>query len=291
MICYKSLGEPPFSGIIEFEVEMCTMDAVQLIQLAELIYDHCGIDYRKNLTLLETKILVRLKELGLSCWEYHGYLKEENREWDVLIELITVNETFFFREENLLEEFQKVILPQYKERTVLNPLRIWCAACSSGEEPYTLGMLIEESKLFETGAVHMIASDINKKVLNKAKSGLYNKKSFSFRKMPIGAYDKFFVEVNEDYLVKDSIKEMMDFRFMNLLDKNIAGKIEKSDIIVCRNVLIYFDHKAIQTIIDSFYDILKPGGILFLGHSESLLHYKHQFETIYTDSIFYYRKA
>ncbi len=267
------------------------MDTVHLTQLAELIYDHCGIDYRKSTLSLESKIVGRLEELGLSCWEYNGYLREETGEWDNLVELITINETFFFREENLLEEFQKVILPQYKDRTPDNPLRIWCAACSTGEEPYTLGMLIKDSGFFSPEAVQIIASDINKKVLKKAKQGLYNKKSFSFRKMPQNAYEKFFTDEGDEYKIKESIMNMVDFRCMNLLDKNLVGKIEKSDIIVCRNVLIYFDRNAIQTIVNSFRDILKPNGILLLGHSESLTYNKHDFESIYTDKIFYYRKG
>lgn len=272
-------------------VDETPMDAVGLGLLSELIYNHCGIDYSKNLSSLEYKVSGRLKELGLNYWEYTGYLKVETREWDSLIELITVNETFFFREDNFLEEFQRVILPQNKDRTPANPLRIWCAACSSGEEPYTLAMLIKETGMFEEGSIHIIASDINKKVLSKAKKGLYNKKSFSFRKMPKGAYEKFFIELEEDYKVKDSIQQMIDFRHMNLLDRNIVGKIEKTDVIVCRNVLIYFDNKAIQTIVNSFNDILKSRGTLFLGHSESLTHYKHEFKTIYKENIFYYRKG
>lgn len=267
------------------------MDTFGLIQLADIIYEKCGIDFSKNLSSLEYKISERLKGLGISCWEYGGYLRVEPKEWDILIELITVNETYFFREENLLEEFQKVILPKYKDRTPDNPLRIWCAACSSGEEPYTLGMLIEETKLFQAGAVKIIASDINKKVLKKAKNALYNKKSFSFRKMPQGAIKKYFVELEEEYKVKDSIRSMVDFRNMNLLGGNIWNKIESCDVILCRNVFIYFDDKAIQQVVDSFYSIVNAGGYLFLGHSESLTQYKHEFEAIYTDNTFYYKKG
>ncbi len=267
------------------------MEAFGLYQLSELIYEYCGIDYRKNPTSLETKVKKRIEELNSTYLEYMDCLHREAREWDVLLELITVNETFFFREENMLEEFTKVILPLYQDRTSQNPLRIWCAACSTGEEPYTLGMLIEASGLFSTDSVKIVATDINKKVLKKAISGRYNKKSFSFRKMPEGTLKKFFIELEEDYLVKDSIREMVDFRNMNLLDKNITGKIEKADIILCRNVLIYFDRKAIQTIIDSFDRILKPNGTLFLGHSETLTNYRHKYSTIYTDKIFYYKKG
>ncbi len=267
------------------------MDTRGLTQLAELIYNHCGIDYTNNLNSLDTKVNNRIKELGLSYWEYCGYLKVELSEWDVLMELITVNETYFYREENLLEEFRRKIQSEYKGRTLLNPLRIWCAACSSGEEPYTLGMIIEELNCFQPGAVQIIASDINKKVLKKAKSGLYNKNSFSFRKMPEGAIERFFLDQGGEYMVKPSIQSMVDFRFMNLLDKNIQYHMNNIDIIFCRNVLIYFDKKAIENIVNSFHGILKPQGTLYLGHSETLSYISHEFETVYTENIFYYRKG
>ena len=268
-----------------------SMDTFGLIQLAELIYEYCGIDFFKNLSSLEIKISERLKELGLSCWEYGGYLRVEPKEWDTLIELITVNETYFFREENLMEEFRSVILPRYKDRTPDNPLRIWCSACSSGEEPYTLAIIIEETGLFEPGAVEIIASDINKKVLEKARRGSYNKKSFSFRTMPKDILDKYFTANEEDYSVRASIRAMVDFRCLNLLDENIAEKIEKVDIILCRNVLIYFDKEAISKVIGSLYEVLKDGGYLLLGHAETITGMNTGFETIYSPSAFYYRKG
>ena len=120
------------------------MSSFVLEQIAQYIYEFSGIEYFKNLSSLENKIASRIKELGLSLWEYYGYIKMEENEQDVLIELITVNETYFFREENLLSELQNVIFPQYKNRNKENPLRIWCAACSSGEEPYTLAMIIAD---------------------------------------------------------------------------------------------------------------------------------------------------
>lgn len=267
------------------------MDTMGLRQLAELIYNNCGIDYTKNLSSLESKVNNRIKELGISYREYCGYLMVDDNEWDILIELITVNETYFFREENLLEEFRKKVSMEYKDRTMFNPLKIWCAACSSGEEPYTLGMIIEDLGCFEPGAVQIIASDINKKVLNKAKSGLYNKKSFSFRRMPEGAYEKFFIDKGQDFLVKPSIQNMVEFKCLNLLDRKELEQIKNIDIIFCRNVLIYFDRKVIQRIVDSFYDILRPDGTLFLGHSETLSYVVHKFKTVYAENIFYYKKG
>jgi len=265
------------------------MDTFGLVQLAELIYEYCGIDFFKNLSSLETKISERLKELGLSCWEYGGYLRVEPKEWDMLIECITV--TYFFREENLLDEFQKVILPRYKDRTPDNPLRIWCSACSSGEEPYTLAILIEETGLFEAGAVEIIGSDINKKVLEKARRGSYNKKSFSFRTMPKEFLHKYFISCEEEYKVRDSIRNMVDFRCLNLLDEDIAEKIERVDIIFCRNVLIYFDKDAISKVVASLHKVLKDGGYLLLGHAETITGMNTGFETIYAPAAFYYRKG
>jgi len=186
--------------------------------------------------------------------------KVEPKEWDKLIELITVNETYFFREENLLEEFQRVILPKYQGRTPDNPLRIWSAACSSGEEPYTLAILIEESGLFEAGAVEIIGSDIDKKVLEKARKGLYNKKSFSFRTMP-KEYLRNILSHLEMNTGQGFNKAMVDFRRLNLLDENIAEMIGEVDIIFCRNVLIYFDAKAINRVVDSLYKVLKVADI------------------------------
>lgn len=269
---------------------MCD-DYTNFAILANMIYDYCGIDYRKDPMILRNKLTLKLKELGLSIWEYCGYLRMEPNEWDKLIELITVNETYFFREENLLKEFQKSVLPEFKYRTPDNPLIIWSAACSTGEEPYTIGMLVEDSNLFKPGAVKIIGTDINKKVLSKAMKGIYKKKSLSFRRMPEDAYDKFFIELEENYKVKDSIRNMIDFRYINLLDNDIIHKIGKVDIIFCRNVLIYFDVNVIRKIVDVFYEILNPGGYLFLGHAETITSLQTEFETVVTPSVYYYRKG
>lgn len=267
------------------------MENIALQQLAEYIYEFCGIDYLKNLSSLESKLASRIKELNLSLWEYCGYVKMDEEEKDILIELITVNETYFFREENMLKELQTVILPQYKYRNPYDPLRIWCAACSSGEEPYTLAMLIKETNLFDSESVEIIASDINKKVLKKAQNALYKKKSLSFRKMPEGMLEKYFDELEDDYRVKDEVRELVTFKHLNMFDNDMKLEIGKVDIILCRNVLIYFDMDSIKKVVRSFYDIINPKGYLFLGHAETITNINPGFEAIYTPSIFYYRKG
>jgi chemotaxis protein methyltransferase CheR len=190
-----------------------------------------------------------------------------------------------------LKELQTVIFPQYNKCTKERPLRIWCAACSSGEEPYTLSMLIKETNLFNEGSVEIVASDINKKVLSKAQNALYNKKSLSFRKMPEGMLEKYFEEVEENYKVKDEIRECVRFKHLNMFDRNVESEIGKVDIILCRNVLIYFDIEAIKKVARTFNNILDRTGYLFLGHAETITNVNPGFETIYTSSIFYYKKG
>lgn len=267
------------------------MDVMGLRQLATTIQNYCGIDYLENLALLESKVAAHIAALGLSYWEYSGYLKMEPAEWDALIELITVNETYFFREENLLRELQTAIFPQYRQATPENPLRIWCAACSSGEEPYTLAMLLVDSRLFQPDCVKILASDINRKVLERGKRGLYSRTSFSFRKMPVGALEKFFDERGECYAVKEEIQRMVEFRQINLLAPNLAQLVGRFDIVLCRNVLIYFDGAAVQHLIQQFQQVLEGCGYLLLGHSEALTLYQHGFDTVYKEHIFYYRKG
>lgn len=267
------------------------MSIIILEQLAQYIYEFAGIDYLRNLPSLESKVKSRIKELGLSVWEYCGYVKIDEKERDILIELITVNETYFFREENLLKELQTNIFPRYKDYSKEKPLRIWCAACSSGEEPYTLAMLINETGLFAKDSVEIIASDINKKVLDKAEKSIYNSKSLSFRKMPEGMLDKYFELIEENYKVKAEIKKLVKFKNLNMFNKNIQLEVGRVDIILCRNVLIYFDIESIKKAVNSFYNILNPNGYLFLGHAETASNVNPGFETIYTPSIFYYKKG
>lgn len=267
------------------------MDRESLQQLAAYIYEFCGIDYLKSLPTLESKLLGRLKELNLTLWEYCGYIKMDEKEKDMLTELITVNETYFFREENFLKEIEKNILPKYEHSSREKPLRIWCSACSSGEEPYTLAMQVKENGTFAEGTVEIIASDINNKVLNKAKNGLYGKKSLSFRKMPEEMLKKYFVDMGENYKVADDVRKLVQFQQLNLFDKNVKDIIGQVDIILCRNVLIYFDLKSIKKLADMFFQIIKPNGYLFLGHAETITSINPGFDTIYTPSIFYYKKG
>jgi len=142
--------------------------------------------------------------------EYGGYLRLSRKNGTSLLNLLQSMRLISFVRKTFWKSFKESYF-QVPGRTPDNPLRIWSAACSSGEEPYTLAILIEESGLFEAGAVEIIGSDIDKKVLEKARKGLYNKKSFSFRTMPKEILEKYFVSFGDEYRVKDSIRPWLIF--------------------------------------------------------------------------------
>jgi chemotaxis protein methyltransferase CheR len=262
--------------------DMCLKD------LGQMIYDFCGLNYLDNLSSLASKVSKRLSVLKMSYREYTEFLKKNRQEWDHLVELITINETYFFREESQLYELSHAILPQFRDKKCI---RIWSAACSTGEEPYSLAMTIAESGIVPLESVHIIATDINKKVLQIARRGWYHKNSLCFRRTPKEMLDKYFFPQDEGFQIKSFIKDRIEFRYSNLLnDMEMAGG-ETVDIIFCRNVLIYFDSVTTRRVIAKFYDRLNPGGFLFLGHAETITGMNTNFEIINARATFYYRKG
>jgi chemotaxis protein methyltransferase CheR len=261
-----------------------------LVRLSQIIYDHCGLRYSDRLPTLEQKVSKRVLELGLSYRGYCEYLIVTPVEWDVLVELLTINETYFYREENQLKECVSVVLPHLKQKFRSRPIRIWSSACSTGEEPYTLAMLIQEMKQFPPGSVEIIATDINKKVLQKAENGWYHRGSFAFRRIPEGLLKKYFSEEDGGYQINASIRKMVRFQHLNLLNEEKVAQIGEVDVIFCRNVLIYFDQETIKQVISSLHQNLAPDGYLFLGHAESITDLSLGFQKVDSDKTFYYRK-
>ncbi|AIM14915.1 chemotaxis protein CheR [Bacillus sp. X1(2014)] len=261
-----------------------------LVELSRMIYQYCGLNYTDRLMTLREKISKRVKELNLTYWEYGKYLKMSPLEWDHLIEILTINETYFYREEHQLNECCSNVLPKLKEEIHTRPIRIWSAACSTGEEPYTLAMLIQETKKFPPGSVQIIGTDINKKVLEKAKNAWYHNSSFAFRRIPKVLMKKYFVEQDGGYKIIKNIRDMVEFHHLNLLEADRFAPKGEVDIIFCRNVLIYFDQETTKKVIRNLYQKLTPGGYLFLGHAESITDLDLGFQKIDSDKTFYYRK-
>ncbi|WP_312470753.1 protein-glutamate O-methyltransferase CheR [Neobacillus sp.] len=257
------------------------------MELALKIKEFCGIDFTMNLAGLDLKVSRRLNELGLILEEYTPHLQKDPKEWDKLVEHITINETYFFREFNQLEEFQNLIKKQSGKL-----INVWCVPCSTGEEAYSLAILAKELEASSGNRVRIVASDINKKVLEHAKKGFYSKNSLSFRRLPDNKeyLKKYFIETDIGYEVKNEIKQMVSFEPFNLTDYSSYAKYNQIDFIFCRNVLFYFNEAIIKEVIRSFHGTLSNDGYLFLGHAESISSFESKFVSVHTKDTYYYKK-
>jgi chemotaxis protein methyltransferase CheR len=268
-------------------------------QLRDFIYEQCGIyipDNRKY--LLENRLGGRLKTLNLRGFgEYLYYLKYDSgrhQELPSLFNVITTNETSFYRNPPQLAAFQDVILPsilEKKKKAGHKRLHIWSAGCSTGEEPYTLAIILREVLKSEITAwnVRITANDLSESVLAAARRGVYS--DYSLRTTPKEIIKKYFIEEAGRFKIHQELKTLITFGQLNLNDRAQVTTVPRSDIIFCRNVIIYFDDPMKKKVIRSFYDNLMPGGTLFIGHSESLHQISRAFKpTHHPGSIVYFKE-
>jgi chemotaxis protein methyltransferase CheR len=195
-----------------------------------------------------------------------------------VVNTLTTNETYFFREDFQLKTFVREILPEIraqKEQEGERRLRIWSAGCSSGEEPYTLAMLLLDMPAFQGWQIEIIGTDISQRVLNLARKGVYG--TSSFRTTDDDYLRRFFVEYEGKYKIVDRVKNLVTISHLNLFDTTKVSLLGKMDVVFCRNVIIYFDATGKKRVIDTFYQRLRPDGFLLLGHSESLMNITNQF--------------
>jgi chemotaxis protein methyltransferase CheR len=266
---------------------------------------------------LERRLRERLIVLHLETFaDYHHYLRFGARaadEWDEAVDLLTTNETYFFREERQLRGFQQELLPLLQAQgRAQRRLTFWSAGCSTGEEAYTIAILIHQSGLFfprrrmppspplsafpedpSTDAaalwdVRIYGWDISRRCVAAARRGVYRESSF--RATSDEVRRSCFVAEPDGWRVTESIRHLCRFGKMNLLDEERSKALGKADAIFCRNVLIYFDARARKTAIEVLYDRLNPGGVLLLGHSESLLNVSTAFELLHLKDDLVYRK-
>jgi chemotaxis protein methyltransferase CheR len=251
--------------------------------LRDFIHGYCGIYFDDSSKfLLERRLSRRLEQRRLKSFEeyYHflRYDRKREEELVILVDNLTTNETYFFRESPQLQAFAEEILPELRQTHAdRKTLRIWSAGCSTGEEPYTIAMLLLESgDWWRDWQVDILGSDINQRVLHTARKGVYKKTSHRVTSPEM--LTKYFIEENGDYRIADTVKELVSFSYVNLLDPYKTSLITNMDIIFCRNVIIYFDKEAKKKVIESFYQKLREGGYLLLGHSESLINISNAFE-------------
>ncbi|MBU1002619.1 MAG: protein-glutamate O-methyltransferase CheR [Proteobacteria bacterium] len=254
--------------------------------LRKFIYDKTGIDIPiRRRYLLENRLGTRLTELNLSSFaEYHNFLMRDpgrTSEMEKLCEKITTNETSFFRDIKQLNVFRSDILPEMlkvQEEAGKKELNIWCAGCSSGEEPYTLAIMILEQLGMKviSWRIKISAYDLSPAMLAKCRKGVYGE--YAFKTTPKGMILKYFEKQPDGtYKVRPKVQKLVSFAPINLSDRMALKRVPKSQIVFCRNVIIYFDEAMKKQVLEGFYDNLLPGGYLFLGHSESI----HKLSTAY----------
>ncbi len=286
-----------FNKSLSLSKDLKVSDA-EFVQLRDFIYQQSGIFIAENRKyLVENRLSNRIKDLNLKTFgEYYYYLRfDANRKEEMtkLFEVITTNETSFYRNPPQLKVFQEKILPATLEeirKKGLKKLRIWSAGCSTGEEPYTLAMILHEVLKTEISQwdIKIIANDLSEAVLKAARQGRYSE--YALRTTPKDIIDKYFVKKDNVYDVQTKLKPLINFAPINLSDRLMLKRNERSHIIFCRNVIIYFDDDMKRQVIESFYDNLLPGGCMFIGHSESLHNISRTFKPEHHVGTIVYRK-
>lgn len=253
--------------------------------LRDFIYQYCGLNFTEDSKyLLEKRLGRRLQHHNLKTYkDYYYFLRyhpNKEQELSELVDQLTTNETYFFREDFQLRTFVDEILPeirQRKEREGNKTLRIWSAGCSSGEEPYTIAMLLHGYAWLHSWKVEIIGTDISQRVLQIARQGVYGEASF--RNTEENDRLRFFTTTDEGKSrVRDDIRKLVSISHLNLFDVGRVALLGRMDLIFCRNVIIYFDVHGKKKVIESFFQRLVPEGYLLLGHSESLINLSTAFQ-------------
>jgi chemotaxis protein methyltransferase CheR len=285
---------PPFGDAV-------TLKPDEFRLLRDLFATRTGVHFGpESRFTLERRLRERLTVRKLSSFsEYHHYLRfgaQAAAEWDEAIDLLTTNETYFFREERQLRAFQNELLPMLREQAkVRRRFTVWSAGCATGEEVYTIAMILHASGLFPRDVgeddrwdVRVYGWDISRRCVTAARRAVYGESSF--RATAPEARSAFFDARAGAWHVKEAVRALCHFGQMNLLDEDRTRALGQPDAIFCRNVLIYLDARARKTAIDALYERLQPGGVLLLGHSESLLNVSTAFELLHLRDDLAYRK-
>ncbi|MBE5872545.1 MAG: protein-glutamate O-methyltransferase CheR [Lachnospiraceae bacterium] len=248
--------------------------------LKKAVYDLTKIDLNaykeKQMKRRIDTLIAKNKIQGYD--KYVAALKSDKQLFDEFVNYLTINVSEFYRNPEQWEIMDKTVFPELIQKFGKN-LKIWSAACSTGDEPYSLVMAL--SRHLPLNQIKIYATDIDKQVIEKAKQGLYAEKSVA--SVPADLKKKYFTKVGPSYQISNEIKSRVEFKTHNLLKDTYPSRC---DLIVCRNVLIYFTEEAKDEVFRKYYDCLKPGGVLFIGSTEQIVNYK-EINYVRKSSFFY----
>lgn len=268
-------------------------------KMREFVYTQSGIyfiDAKKY--LLEGRVAKRIEALGLSSFEeYYSFIsatQNRKQEMPALFEAITINETYFFRNEPQFQALESIIMPELLKKKLESPtkkFRLWSAASSSGEEAYTLAMIIAEQfkPRYPSIQFEIMGTDISPAVIAKAQTGVYQE--YAVRNVPQNYLRKYFTrDPRGSYVLSRDVRSMVSFTRLNLYDTLAMRTMNSFDVVFCCNVLIYFDAQSKQQVVSHLYDSLNSGGYLFIGYSESLHSISKAFRIVHFPKTIAYKK-
>lgn len=256
-----------------------------LKQYTDFIYDISGMRFSDSKAYyLSSKINLRREATGMTTFqEYLGFLKSpqaKTQEHTLLLNEITINETFFFRNQPQLDAFeQEVLKPVLADKLHKGNrrLRIWSCAASTGDEAYTTALQLLAMPEAKGFTLEIIGTDISHRAIESAQKGQYSK--YAVRNLPTDIMQRHFTPLDDGnrFQLSDEIRRMVKFQHANLMDSNKLRMLGKFDIAICRNVLIYFDNASKEVVLKNIYDALNDDSYLLVGHSENLYGYRHLF--------------
>ena len=247
----------------------------------EMLFKESGLVISsEKLYLLESRLLPIAQRKGLSSLEdlvrYMKSSEDKTLRYDV-VEAMTTNETSFFRDSTPFDRMKQSLLPYYaKSRAVERTLKVWSAACSSGQEPYSLAMMLREYLPMKDWRIDILATDLSNEILNKAREGVYSQFEIQ-RGLPIQFLVKYFAQDGDRWVVNQALKNVIRFQKANLLT-DIRPPLGTFDVVFCRNVLIYFDTATKSKVLADIKKLLKPDGVLFLGGAETVIGISEEFK-------------
>jgi chemotaxis protein methyltransferase CheR len=292
--------------------EAPVLTEAELRLLQALVYQECGMHFdERRISFLQDRLFRRMKETQIDSFSNYYRLvnsQQGRHELGQLLENLTVNETSFFRNKAQLDLFQRGALEDILQRKQARRdynLRIWSAGCSTGQEPYTLAMLVADALAYyylrnplpyqsvlpkplvpPPWKLEILASDINYTVLRTAQEGSYSEHQMAG--VDYGFRLRYFDKVGARYAIKKTVKELVHFDFHNLKTEYLP---QLNDAIFCRNVMMYFDEAEQKRLIEKFYRCLNPEGYLFVGHAESLLGLTEKFHMVHRNAGTAYRRV
>ncbi len=302
----NTLTKKPFSGLAanqalktSLQNDSATLSISTFEKWREYIYTNCGIYFQDNKKyLLESRLLKRLNSLNLNSYEeYFTYINSgagRISEQKQLFEAITINETYFFRNQPQLDALTQKVIPEIikqKQSGFNKRVRIWSAASSSGEEAYSIAILINDliKPKYPQFQFEIVGTDISYDMVQKAKLATY--KEYSVRNTPVFYLKKYFEKDGNQFVLNPKIKSMARFSELNLYDNVRMRTMTNFDVILCANVLIYFDSKSKIKVVNHLYNSLNKNGYLFIGYSETLHGISQAFKLVSFPKTIAYKKV